>query len=150
MRMGIGSLIVSVRLNDSTYSASSVSAHLFAFESAQTCALTHSHTHPYIITKSYLLLVLIISTFVFILCPILLLFEPDWTCDFMTHCPCICAVSLWLHAAMLQSVLSSNPVFMDKGCPGFQSPWYVEALSFQRKTMPRRRLHDDGVGNENI
>lgn len=91
-RVDMGSLIVDVRLNDSTNLVSSVSTHLLAVESAQTCAHTHSYTRT--IINSCLLLVLIISTFVFIFCPILHLFESDWICDFMTHCPCMCAMSL--------------------------------------------------------
>lgn len=42
--MGFWSLIVSVRLNDSTYWTSSMSAHMLTFESAQTCTHTCSYS----------------------------------------------------------------------------------------------------------
>lgn len=58
-RMGIKSLIVSVRLNDSTLLASSVSADSLAVESAWTCAHTHLCTH-------YLLLIFASCSYYFL------------------------------------------------------------------------------------
>ncbi len=93
------------------------------------CRYTHMHYHKLISASCSYYFHICLPLFV----PILLFFEPDWICDFMTHCPCTCAMSLWLHTAVLQSILSSVPVFVDKGCPSFRSARYVEALSFQRK-----------------
>lgn len=122
MRTGMRSLIVSVRLNDSTYLASSVSAHLLTLESPQTCAHTHSH-NIHIIIPTCLLLVLIIAILVL----------DTWLYDTL-HC--MFAMSLRLHGhASVHSAL--KPVFMNKGCPRFQSTRYVQALPFQTKNVSR-------------
>lgn len=122
--MDIGSL----RLNDLTYLASSVSAYLLASICTDVCTYTHIHY------SLFLLLVLIISPFDFVFFPILILFEPGGIRDFMTHCPLyVCDVTVTSHGhASVHSVFKD--MFMNKGCPSVQSARYVEALSFQRKT----------------
>ncbi len=117
--MGIRSLLVSVRLNDSTYLASSVSAHLQAVESAQMCAYTHTLTH----VTLYLLLVFYYYYFHFYLH--LLSYLSLRICDFLTHSQCVCVVFL--------SILYSVPLSMKKRCPSSQSATRIDALSLQIK-----------------
>lgn len=115
--MGIGPLIVRVRLNDSTYLASSSTAHTLMIKSAQ----THTHSHVCIIIMIYLCLLLLPHR---ALSP----FSPRR----VTHWLYMCAMSLWLHTAAVQSILFSMPVFMNKGCPRFHFARYVEALSSEK------------------
>lgn len=117
--MGIGPLIVRVWLNDSTYLASSLTAHMLMIKSAQTP--THTHSHMCIIIMIYLWLLLLPHR-------ALSLFSPRC----VTHWLYMCAMSLWLHTAAVQSILFSMPVFMNKGCPRFHSARYVEALSSEK------------------
>lgn len=116
--MGTGPLIVRVWLNDSTYLASSLTAHMLMIKSAQTPTHTHSHVHYYndLPFGCYCCHIG--------LCPCSLL--DVWRIDY------ICAMSLWLHTAAVRSILFSMPVFMNKGCPRFHFARYVEALSSEK------------------
>lgn len=109
-------------------------------ESAQTCEHTHSYTHiGYIIIKSCLCLVLIISAFVFILLPVLLVFEPDCICYFMTH------YGMAHGHALVHSVF--NVCVYEQMVSQFQ---ICGGIVFPEKDVARSRLHDDGLGNEDI
>lgn len=142
-RMGIRSLIVSVRLNDSTYFASSLSAFLQTVESAQACTHTHTHLEHTTICNSYLLLVLVISMFAFIFCPVLHLRIHD----FMTHGWCLFHITVTSHVYVsVHSVFTTW--FYEEGMSQLSFCRICRGIVFPEKNVVRSRL--DGVGNENI
>lgn len=118
MRMDIGSLVVSVRLNDLTYLASSVSAYLLASIYTDVCTYTHIMYIIHSFCSLFLLLPHLTSSFsLFHFSLSLAGYVTSWHIA-----PCMCAMSLWLHTAMLQSILSSKIRSWTKDVPAFSLP----------------------------
>lgn len=129
-RVGSGSLVVSVRLGDSTDPVSSAASHSLAVESAQTCARTQTLSFA-TVCSSVLLSPHLSSRFA----PFYGIFLSLPECDTLPPECVPCHTDMTWHRAMCKS----SPCSVS-ACPSF--------FSQPEKIMMKGRSRNDGVGNK--